>query len=239
MKALLSSGAAVALAVALAAPASAQVSGIGVADPAIVIAGSQALATAYSQIGTTYQAQRTQLDQLDQQRIALIKKFDTNNDGKIDQAEQTAARAESNPTRKQLETLDQQINTIQTPINLAAAYAVSQIAQQFGPTVQQVVAQGGVQVILPSNSVLYSADAANLNQKLTLALNTRLPSVSANPPAGWQPDQQTIQLFQDIQQVRLAAAQAMAQQQQGAATTAPAQAPARAPAGSKAPVKGR
>jgi hypothetical protein len=102
-----------------------------------------------------------------------------------------------------------------------------------------VVAQGGVQMILPSNSVLYSADAANLNQKLTLALNTRLPSVSATPPAGWQPDQQTIQLFQDIQQVRMAAAQAMAQQQQGAATTAPAQAPARAPAGSKAPVKGR
>jgi len=238
MKALLSSGAAVALAVALAAPASAQVSGIGVADPAIVIAGSQALATAYSQIGTTYQAQRTQLDQLDQQRIALIKKFDTNNDGKIDQAEQKAAQAETNPTRKQLETLDQQINTVQTPINLAAAYAISEIAQQLGATVQQVVSQGGVQLILPSNTVLYSAEAANLNQKLTAALNTRLPSVSITPPAGWQPDQQTVQLFQDVQQVRLAAAQQMAQQQQRAATPAPASAPAKAPAG-KAPVKGR
>jgi Skp family chaperone for outer membrane proteins len=237
MKALHSSGAAVALAVALAAPASAQVSGIGVADPAIVIAGSQALATAYSQIGTTYQAQRTQLDQLDQQRIALIKKFDTNNDGKIDQAEQKAAQAETNPTRKQLETLDQQINTVQTPINLAAAYAISEIAQQLGATVQQVVSQGGVQLILPSNTVLYSAEAANLNQKLTAALNTRLPSVSITPPAGWQPDQQTVQLFQDVQQVRLAAAQQMAQQQR-AATPAPASAPAKAPAG-KAPVKGR
>lgn len=240
MKALLSSGAALALAVALAAPASAQVSGIGVADPAIVIAGSQALSTAYQQIGTTYQAQRTQLDQLDQQRIALIKKFDTNNDGKIDQAEQKAAQAETNPTRKQLETLDQQINTVQTPINLAAAYAISQIAQQFGATVQQVVSQGGVQLIVPSNAVLYSSDAANLNQKITTALNTRLPSVSITPPAGWQPDQQTVQLFQDVQQVRLAAAQAMAQQQQQAGgATAPATPPAKAPAGSKAPVKGR
>jgi len=240
MKALLSSGAALALAVALSAPASAQVSGIGVADPAIVIAGSQALSTAYSQIGTTYQAQRTQLDQLDQQRVALIKKFDTNNDGKIDQAEQKAAQAETNPTRKQLETLDQQINTVQTPINLAAAFAISQIAQQFGATVQQVVSQGGVQLILPSNTVLYSSDAANLNQKITTALNTRLPSVSITPPAGWQPDQQTVQLFQDVQQVRLAAAQQMAQQQQQrGAAAAPATAPVKAPAGSKAPVKGR
>jgi len=239
MKALLSSGAAVALAVALATPASAQVSGVGTADPAIVVAGSQALSTAFQQIGTTYQAQRTQLDQLDQQRVALIKKFDTNNDGKLDQAEQTAARVETNPTRKQLETLDQQINTVQAPINLAAAYAISQIAEQLGATVQTVVSQGGVQLIVPSNTVLYAADAANLNQKLTAALNGRLPSVSITPPAGWQPDQQTVQLFQDVQQVRIAAAQAMAQQQQRGAAATPAPAPAKAPAGSKAPVKGR
>jgi len=235
MKALLSSGAALALAVALSAPASAQVSGVGVADPAIVIAGSQALSAAYSQIGTTYQAQRTQLDQLDQQRIALIKKFDTNNDGKLDQAEQKAAQVETNPTRKQLETLDQQINTVQTPINLAAAYAVSQIAQQPGAAVQQVVSGGNIQLILPSSQVLYSNEAANLNQKIVAALNTRVPQVSITPPAGWQPDQSTIQLFQDVQQVRLAAAQQMAAQQQAGAATPAAQPGAKAPA----PVKGR
>ena len=225
-------------AAAIAVPASAQVSGIGVAEPAVVVAGSQALNGAYTQIGTTYQAQRTQLDQLDQQRIALIKKFDTNNDGKIDQAEQKAAQAENNPTRKQLETLDTQINQVQAPINLAAAYAVSQIAQQLSAAVQQVVSQGNVQLILPSSDVLYAADAANLNQKVTTALNTRVPQVSITPPAGWQPDQATVQLFQDVQQVRLAAAQAQAQQQQANANAA--QKPATAtPAAKTAPVKGR
>jgi len=224
-------------AAAIAVPASAQVSGIGVAEPAVVVAGSQALNGAYTQIGTTYQAQRTQLDQLDQQRIALIKKFDTNNDGKIDQAEQKAAQAENNPTRKQLETLDTQINQVQAPINLAAAYAVSQIAQQLSAAVQQVVSQGNVQLILPSSDVLYAADAANLNQKVTTALNTRVPQVSITPPAGWQPDQATVQLFQDVQQVRLAAAQAQAQQQANANS---AQKPATAPPAAKtAPVKGR
>jgi Skp family chaperone for outer membrane proteins len=244
MKRLLTASAALALTASLAvlasAPASAQVSGIGVAEPAVVIAGSQALTGAYSQISTTYTAQRTQLEQLDQQRTALIKKFDTNNDGKLDQAEQTAAQVETNPTRKQLEALEQQINTVQGPINIAAAYAVSQIAQQLGVAVQQVVSQGNVQLLLPANDVLYAADAANLNQKIVTALNARLPQVSITPPAGWQPDQQTVQLFQDVQQVRLAAAQAMQQRQQQQGAAAPAQQPgAKAPAAGKAPVKGR
>jgi Skp family chaperone for outer membrane proteins len=239
MKRLLSTAAALALGAMLAVPASAQVSGIGVAEPAIIVAGSQALTGAYSQISTMYAAQRTQLDQLEQQRVALIKKFDTNNDGQLNQAEQQAAQVETNPTRKQLETLDQQIGTIQQPINLAAAYAVSQIAQQLGAAVQQVVSAGNVQLILPSNQVLYAADAANLNQKIATALNTRVPQVSITPPAGWQPDQSTIQLFQDVQQVRLAAAQQMAAQQQRAAAAAPAAQPgAKAPA-TTAPVKGR
>jgi Skp family chaperone for outer membrane proteins len=236
MKTLLTTAAALALSAAFAAPASAQVSGIGVAEPAIIVAGSQALTAAYAQISTTYQAQRTQLQQLDDQRLALLKKLDTNNDGQLSQAEQQAAQAATNPTGKQLQTLEQQINTVQAPINLAAVYAVSQIAQQLSGAVQQVISQGGVQLILSSGQVLYASDAANLNQKIVTALNSRLPQVSTAPPAGWQPDQSTIQLFQDVQQVRLSAAQAMQQQQQQGAA-APAQQPAgKAPA---APVKGR
>ena len=233
MKRLLLSAATLALAATVAAPASAQVSGIGVAEPAVVVAGSQALTGAYAQITTTYAAQRTQLQTLDQQRLALIKKHDTNNDGRLDQAEQQAAQAD-----KQLEALENQINTVQAPINLAAAYAVSQIAQHLGEAVQQVVSQGGVQMILPANDILYAVDAANLNPKIITALNTRVPQVSITPPAGWQPDQATIQLFQDVQQVRIAAAQAMQAQQAQPGATTPAPATGKAPAG-KAPVKGR
>jgi len=236
MKKLLSTAAALALAAAFTVPASAQVAGIGVAEPAIVIAGSQALTGAYSQITTMFAAQRTQLQQLDEQRLALLKKLDTNNDGQLSQAEQQAAQSPTNPTGKQLQALEQQINTVQRPINLAAAYAVSQIAQQLSASVQQVVSQGNVQIILSSGDVLYASDAANLNQKIITALNARVPQVSVTPPANWQPDQATVQLFQDVQQVRLAAAQQMAQQQAGAA--AGQQPGAKAPAGT-APVKGR
>jgi len=232
MKRLLTLSAAAAV-IAVAAPASAQVSGIGVAEPAIIVAGSAALNGAYSQITTMYQAQRTQLDQLDQQRVNLLKPFDTNNDGQLSDAEQKAMKANA-ATSKQLDTIEQQMNQLQGPINLAAIYAVSQIAQNLSPAVQQVVSQGGVQLILPSSGVLYAADAANLNQKVTTALNARVPQVSVTPPAGWQPDQATVQLFQDVQQVRLAAASIQQQQQQRGATPAPAGKPA-----GNAPVKGR
>jgi Skp family chaperone for outer membrane proteins len=234
MNRLLTTVAALGLSAAIAAPASAQVSGIGVADPAVVVATSQALRTAYQQISTTYSAQRTQLEQLDQQRTALIKKLDTNNDGKLDEAEQKAAQAATNPTRKQIETLDQQINQVQGPVTLARAFVVDQIAQQLNAAVQQVVSGGKVQMILAPTGVLYMNEAADVTGQITSALNTRLPAVSISPPANWQPSQSSAQLFQDVQQVLL---QAAVQQQQAAAQ----QPAAAAPAGAKpaTPVKGR
>lgn len=225
-----------ALAAAAAVPASAQVNGIGVADPAVVVAGSQALRGAYSQIATTYQAQRTQLEQLDQQRTALIKQLDTNNDGQLSQEEQQAAQAENNPTRKQIETLNQQINQTQAPINLARAYVVEQIAGQLNASVQQVVSQGKVQLILAPSAVIYMADAVDVTDDITTALNGRLPQVSITPPANWQPNQQTVQLFDDVQQVLLAAA---AQQQQQAGAAQAQQPAATPPANGAKPVTGR
>lgn len=230
MNRFLATVAALGLSAAVATPVSAQVSGIGVADPAVVVATSAALRTAYQQIGTTYAAQRTQLEQLDQQRTALIKKFDKNNDGRLDEAEQKAAQVETDPTHKQIVALDTQINQVQAPVTLARAFVVDQIAQQLNAAVQQVVSGGKVQMILAPAGVLYMNDAADVTNQITNALNTRLPAVSITPPANWQPSQVTAQLFQDVQQVLLQAAQ----QQQ-----ATAQQPAAAGATPAAPVKGR
>ncbi len=241
MKTILSTAAALALTTAVAVPAwgpaSAQVSGIGTADPAVVIAASKALNGAFSQINTTYSAQSAQLKQLSQQSQAIIKKFDTNNDGKLDQAELKAAQAENNPDRKQLETLQGQMNKVREPMDRAAAYAVEQIAQQLSPAVQQVVAQDKLQLILPSGGVLYRNPAADVNAKLIAALDQRLPQVSITAPAGWQPNQETVQLLNDVQQARAEIAQAQQQRQQAAAAQPQARQPAAA--GKTARVKGR
>ena len=221
-----------ALASTAAVPASAQVNGIGVAEPAVVVASTQALSTGFQQIATTYQAQRTQLQQLEQQRQGLLRQLDTDGDGQLSQTELEAAQAENNPTRQQLATLDQTINQTQAPINLARAYVIEQIAQQLNPAVQQVVSQGNVQLILSPASVLYMGDQADVGDEIIAALNQRLPQVSTTPPENWQPQQGTVQLFQEVQQVLVAAAQqqAAAAQQQGQQA---------APAAAETPVQGR
>ena len=213
---------ALALAAAMAVPAAAQVNGVGVTDPSIAIAGSQALQTAYQQIGTTYQAQRTQLETLQGQRDALVRQFDTNGDGQLSEPEQTAAQANATAVQ-QLNTLDQTIQQTQAPIQLARVYAIEQIATHYGNALQQVVAAKGISLIVSPASVVYAADAADVTDEIVAQLNTLVPTVSTTVPAGWQPQRQSVQLFQEVQQLLIAAQQQQQAQQGAPAATPPVQ----------------
>ena len=214
MNARITSAALAALAAVAAVTAAAQVNGIAVADPAIAIAGSQALQTAYNQIGTTFQAQRTQLDQLQQQRAGLIRQFDTNNDGQLSQEEQTAAQANTT-VLQQVNTLDSQIGTIQQPITLARVYVIEQLAQQLNPAVQQVVQANNIQLILAPGSALFVSDAADVTDDIMTRLNTLVPTVSTAAPQGWQPQQASVSLYQQVSEILMSLAmQQQAQQGQ-------------------------
>ena len=219
MKARILGAATLALSALVAVPAAAQVNGIGVADPAIAVAGSQALQTAYNQIGTTFQAQRTQLEQLQQQRAGLIRQFDTDNDGQLSQEEQTAAQANT-AVVQQVNGLDQQINTIQQPITLARVYVIEQLGQQLSNAVQAVVQANNVQLLLNPSAALYMADPVEMTDEIMAQLNQTVPTVSTAVPQGWQPQQQSVNLFQQVQEILLTVAQqqAAAAQQPAAAT---------------------
>lgn len=224
MKLHLSTAAALALATALATPAAAQVNGIGIANPTVAVARTQALSTGFNQINTTFQAQITQLQQQEQQRLTVLQQLDTNNDGQLSQAEQTAAQ--SNATvLQQLQTIDQSINQTQQPITQARVYVVEQILLQYGTALQQVISANNVQMILEPGPVLYAVEAADLTDKITAALNQRVPTVTTAVPAGWQPQRQSVATFQEIQQLMAAAAQQQqqAQQAQQPAAAAPQQ----------------
>ena len=223
MKARILGAATLALSALVAVPAAAQVNGIAVADPAVAVAGSQALQTAYNQIGTTYQAQRTQLEQLQQQRATAIRQFDTNGDGQLSQEEQTAAQANT-AVITQVQGLDQQINTIQQPIALARVFVIEQLAQQLSPAVQAVVQANSIQLILNPASALYIADPVDVTDEIIAQLNTLAPAVSTAVPQGWQPQPQSAQLFQQVQEILVSVAQQQAAQQQQ-----PAAAPAATP----------
>ena len=222
MNARLVGAALAALSAIVAVPAAAQVNGIAVADPALAVAGSQALQTAYGQIGTTFQAQRTQLAQLEQQRATAIRQFDTNNDGQLSQEEQTAAQSNA-AAIQQIQGLDQQLNTIQQPITLARVFVIEQIAQQLNAAVQQVVQAGSIQMIFNPSSTLFVTDAADVTDEITTRLNTLVPTVSTAAPAGWQPQQQSVNLYQQVQEILVAVAQQQAAQQQAQQPAAPVQ----------------
>lgn len=218
-----------AMAASAALPAAAQVSSVAITDPAVSIASAQARQTGYQQINTTYQAQLTQLEQVQTQREGLLRQFDTNNDGQLNEQEQTAAQANT-AVIQQIQGLEQQIATIQQPITQARVYVIEQLLMQYSAALQQVVTQNNIQLVLNPNVVVWTADAANITQRVTAALNQLAPTVSTTAPQGWQPNRQSVAIYQEVQEMLVAAAVQQAQAQQG-------QAPAAAPA--QQPVQGR
>ncbi|MWV29348.1 OmpH family outer membrane protein [Aurantiacibacter rhizosphaerae] len=202
-------------------PAVAQVNGIATADIGFAVANSQAFQTGYQQIATQYQAQRTTIEQRTQQRQQLVLTFDTNGDGQLDQAEQAATQDPNNTSVQQIQAIDQEIATLQQPINRARVYVVQQVAQQYSAALQQVISDQNIQFVLTPESIVYAPEAADVTNSIVTALNTRVPSVQVTPPADWQPSEAAVGLFQQIQQILMIAAR---QQQATAAqgTAAPA-----------------
>ena len=205
----------------VAGPVAAQVNGnIAVVNPPATVAGSSALSAAYQQINTTYASQITQIQQKQQQAQTLIQQLDTNSDGNLDQAEQQAAQ--SAPQAQQIQTLEQEIGQLQNQVESARVYAIEQILQQYSAALQTVTTADNIQVVLSPEAVTWSAPAANINQKVVAALNARVPSVQITPPQNWQPSQQAVGVYQQVQQILMVAAarqQAATTQQQPAQAT--------------------
>ena len=200
-------------------PASAQVTGaIGVVGAPGVVASTNAFRTAYQQIGTTYQAQTTQIQQKNQQAQTLLQQLDTNNDGNLDEAEQRAAQTA--PQAQQIQTLETEVAQLTNQIEAARVYAIEQILRQYGAAIQDVQQQNNLQVILDRDAVVTAQPAAFIDEKVVAALNTRAPNVQITPPQGWQPSQQAVNMYQQITQILMVANARRQAEQQGQAQPA-------------------
>ena len=221
---LLATGAALA-AVSAAAPAAAQVAGIATTSPEIVIARAAARNTAYQQIQTQYAAQIAQINTARQEIQTLAKSMDTNNDNQLSDAERNAKPA----VLTQIQQKEQQITTLATPITIAQAYVLDQLAREYDAARQQVVTAKRIQIMLAPDAIQWAPPAVDVTSDIVTALNTRKPTVTVAVPAGWQPTQQIMQLQQTVQQILVAAAQqqAAAVQQAQPAAQQPQQQPPR------------
>lgn len=217
MKILTKSIAAASLAtVAFAAPASAQVQGkIATVDAASAVLGSNAFKTAYQQIGTTYKGQIDGIRQREEERQTLLKPLDKNGDNRIDDDELDAAQKANTPGFQRLGQIEQEVAQMSNQVEGARVYAIEQILRQYGASVQQVAQQQQIQLVLAPESVIYAPPAVNVTQQVVNVLNTKVPSVQIVPPQNWQPNRNAVAIFQQIQQV-LVAAQMQAQQQAAA-----------------------
>ncbi|MDX1703816.1 MAG: OmpH family outer membrane protein [Altererythrobacter ishigakiensis] len=198
----------------VAAPLAAQVQGnIATVNVPAVVINTTAFATAYQQIATTYKPQIDTIEARQQESQTLLQQLDTNNDNQLDEAEQQAAQ--NTPQAQRLQAIDQEVAALSNQVEAARVYAIQQILAQYGASLEQVVQQQQIQLVLSPDAIAYAQPAANISQQVTTALNTRVPSVGIVPPQGWQPSRNAVAVYQQIQQV-LATAQAIQAQQQAA-----------------------
>ena len=198
----------------VAAPLAAQVQGnIATVNVPAVVINTTAFSTAYQQIATTYKPQLDTIEARQQESQTLLQQLDTNNDNQLDEAEQQAAQ--NTPQAQRLQAIDQEIAQLSNQVESARVYAIQQILAQYGASLEQVVQQQQIQLVLAPEAVAYALPAANISPQVTTALNTRVPSVAIVPPQGWQPSRNAVAVYQQIQQA-LATAQAIQAQQQAA-----------------------
>ena len=194
-------------------PAAAQVSGnIAVADAPTTIAFSNAMNTALQQVATTYQPQATQIQQKSQQRETLLKPFDTDNDGQLNPTERQSLQ--NSPQAAQVQTVDRELAQLSNQIDAARVYATEQVMGQYSTALQTVITQNNIQVVLSPDALVWSNQAANINQKVLDAMNAAPVAVQITPPQGWQPSQQSVAVYQQVQQTRMIAAARQQQAQQ-------------------------
>lgn len=206
-------GLAVSAAAMIAAPAAAQVSGIATSSPEAVIVRSAARVAAYNTIEQTYATQIQQIRTLRQEMNTLQQSLDANKDGQL-----TEQEVQANPSVvTQIQQKDEQASQLTAPIALAQYYAIEQIINDYPNAQNQVLQQKKIQVLVAPDAIQFAPETFNVTNDILKVLDTRLPTVSTTPPAGWQPRRETVATHQTVQQVLVAAAQqqaAAAQQQQ-------------------------
>jgi Skp family chaperone for outer membrane proteins len=231
-------------ALAFTAPAHAQVTGgIATANPLGVITASKAFEAAEKSIEAEFKPSYDQIAARQARFQAEIKPLlttiDTNKDGEVSEQEDAAATARKDPNYQKIlaaqNTANQEIQRLQLPSVISELYALEKILDIYDASQQRVVAARKIGVILNPSAIIWGPEALDISQAI-LAEVDKTPTVTTKAPANWQPQQRTLELQKQVNELRrrayqLAVLRAQQQQQQGTQGAAPAGArPAGAPA---------
>ncbi|MEM7779820.1 MAG: OmpH family outer membrane protein [Pseudomonadota bacterium] len=215
---LLATGALALGALAPIASANAQVDGrLATSSVSRALLDTNAMQAALTTIPTTYSAQLQSLEASQTQLNDLLRPFDANGDGRIDDNEVGALDAA--PNLANIRALQTEIAGIEEQLTAAQVYAVEQLLVQYNVALEQVATQQQIVVVLDPTSLQYVADGGDITSQVTTTLDTLVPQVGIVPPQGWRPQPQSLQVFQEVQRrllLRQAIARQAAQQEQQA-----------------------
>ncbi|MEM8697360.1 MAG: OmpH family outer membrane protein [Pseudomonadota bacterium] len=183
-------------------PAHAQARGVGVVSVDAAIQQTTAFQAAETQIQSTY---ATQIQQAQTRAQALQAELLP-----LQQAAQAAQQANPNAQTppaavttfaQRRQAAEQELATLNRPLVLARQYVREQIGIHFNDSLTAAMTASNVDLVLEPNAVaaLAPGSAANITPAVTTQLNTRVPSVQAIPPAGWNPGD-TLRAAQQTQQ---------------------------------------
>jgi len=173
-----------------ASPVHAQARGVGVVSVDAAIQRTSAYQTAEAQIQSTY---ATQIQQWQTRAQALRAELIP-----LEQAAQAAQQASPNAQTppavvttfaQRRQAADQELAPLRRPVVLARQYAREQIFIHFNDALVAASAASNVDMVLKPDAItwLASNSIADITAAVTIQLNSRVPSVQAIPPAGWNP----------------------------------------------------
>jgi Skp family chaperone for outer membrane proteins len=172
-------------------PAHAQSRGVGVVSVDGAIQGTNAFRAAATQIQTTYAAQIAQAQARETVLVAELRTLQ-----QAAQAAQAAPGATVESARPAIDAFNsrqtaaqQELQTIRAPILLATQYVREQIGVQYSDALSAAMTASNVDLVITPDAVaaISPNSTANITAAVTTQLNSRVPSVLATPPAGWNP----------------------------------------------------
>jgi len=172
--------------------ATAQVAGIGVADPEAAVANSKAWATARTQIQTTYKAQ---IDQATARRQAITTELQPlvaayQKAAAAPGATEASLRTQAQAIQTREQTANAELQRLTAPASRAQAYALEQISAKLPDAVNAAVRTKNVSLLLRPNAALFAQPTVDVTASITTELDRLVPTVGITPPANWQPGQQ-------------------------------------------------
>jgi Skp family chaperone for outer membrane proteins len=164
------------------------VNGIAVADFRAIVGNSAAYKYGQAQIASTYAAQfnsaKARQGQIEAQLQPLVAKFNKDRAANVGPA---VLQQEAQTIQQLQESGKQELETLVQPARLADAYVMEQISDKMDAAISTAMKKNGVTLLLNPQAVQAASNAYNLNPAILADLDAVLPSVSVQPPAGWEP----------------------------------------------------